>query len=111
MIGGMGSTHEHDLDVSTWTEDASIALNVGYQIPIARGFRIVPKLGIAGTGTETTYGDDWKIDHSGGIRNETSSDMTIRFDYGVNAVFNHRKLLITLGISRCSYSVGVGLEF
>lgn len=110
MLGGLGSTHERDTGVSTWTENASITMHVGYQIPIARGFRIVPKLGVAGTGTVTTYGDDWSISH-GSIKNETSTDMTLYFDYGVNVVFNHRKLLITLGISRCTYTGGIGLEF
>lgn len=109
-IGGTGSSHKHDVNVGEWEEKASMMAHLGYQIPIVKAFRIIPVVGVAGAGTSYTDGYDWNVSH-GQINNKTSTDMSYRFDYGAHLVFNHRKLMINVGVSRYIVSGCIGLEF
>lgn len=109
-IGGLGSTHEHDVKVDTWNEDASFVLQAGYQIPIVKAFRIIPVIGMAGVGEACTDGGDWSVDN-GQINNKVTSSLKYKFDYGAHVVFRHRKLIINLGATRYTLLGGLGLEF
>lgn len=109
-IGGLGSTHEHDVNVGTWNEDASCTLHLGYQVPIVKSFRIIPVIGITGIGEANTNGWDWSVDQ-GQINNEVSTDLIYKFDFGAHIVFKHRKLIINLGGTRYTLLGGLGLEF
>lgn len=109
-IGGTGSTHEHDVNVDTWNEDASWTLHAGYQIPIVKSFRVIPVIGVIGVGEAHTNGYDWNYSH-GQINNKVSVDMTHKFDYGAHLVFSHRKLIINALLTRHAFLGGIGLEF
>lgn len=109
-VGGLGSTHEHDVNVGTWNEKASFTLQAGYQIPLVKSFRIIPVIGTIGIGEAITDGWDWSV-NQGQITNKVSSEIKYNFDYGVHLVFNHRKLIINLGATRYTLFGGLGLEF
>lgn len=109
-VGGLGSTHEHDVNVGTWNEKASFTLQAGYQIPLVKSFRIIPVIGTIGIGEAVTDGWDWSV-NQGQITNKVSSEIKYKFDYGVHLVFNHRKLIINLGATRYTLLGGLGLEF
>lgn len=109
-LGSLGSTHEHDVNVGTWNEDASCTLQAGYQIPIVKSFRIIPVIGMTGVGETKTDGWNWSVNH-GQINNRVSSDLKYRFDYGAHLVFKRRKLIINLGATRYTLLGGLGLEF
>lgn len=110
-IGGLASTHVHDIRVDTWNEESSCMLQLGYQIPIARSLRLIPVIGITGVGEVHTDGWDYDIGPSGTIYNKVTNDLKYKFDYGARIVFNHRKLIINLAASRHTLSGGIGLEF
>lgn len=110
-IGGLGSTHENDIDVGTWNEKSSCMIQFGYQIPIVKSVRVVPVIGIAGVGEVHTDGYDYDIGQSGNVQNKVINDLKYKFDYGARVVFNHRKLIINLAASRYTLSGGIGLEF
>ena len=109
-IGGLGSTHEHDVNVETWNEKASFTLQAGYQIPVVSSFRIIPVIGVIGIGEAHTDGWDWTVDN-GQVNNKASSVIKYKFDYGAHMVFKHRKLIINLGATRYTLLGGLGLEF
>lgn len=109
-LGGIGSSHKHDVQVDTWNEKASFLFHAGYQIPITQSFRIIPVIGTTGVGTVVTDGSDWNISN-GVINNVTAEDITYKFDYGMHFVYNHRKLIVNLAASRYTIFAGIGLEF
>lgn len=109
-IGGLGSTHENDVKVGTWNEEASWTIHAGYQIPIVKSFRVIPVVGVTGVGEAHTNGWDWTV-NDGQIYNDVSVDMKYKFDYGAHLVFNHRKLIVNLGVTRHTLLGGIGLEF
>lgn len=110
-IGGLGSTHENDIEVGTWNEKSSCMIQFGYQIPIVMSVRVIPVIGIAGVGEVLTDGYDYDISQSGTVHNKVTNDLKYKFDYGARIVFNHRKLIINLAVSRYTLSGGIGLEF
>lgn len=109
-IGGLGSTHEHDINVDTWNEDASFMMQAGYQIPVIKSFRLIPVIGITGIGEAQTDGWDWSIQNDR-VNNKVTMNLKYKFDYGIHAVFNHRKLIINFGVTRYTLLGGIGVEF
>lgn len=87
-----------------------VVAHLGYQVPIIKAFRIIPVVGIAGSGRTVTDGYDWEVSQ-GQIENKTYKEMSYRFDYGVHFVYNHRKLVVNIGASRYVFTGCVGLEF
>lgn len=115
-IGGFGSTHENDPRLDTWNEDASFMFQFGYQIPVIKSLRVIPVIGVAGVGEVQTDGYDWKLSYDAfgnltGIDNKVATSIKYKFDYGAHLVFNHRKLIVNLGVTRHSLFGGIGLEF
>lgn len=116
VVGGLGSTHENDPHLDTWNEDASLMCHIGYQIPVVKAFRIIPVLGIVGVGEAHTNGYDWDLKYGAygnltGITNKVTTELEYKFDYGAHLVFNHRKLIVNLGVTRHTLLGGIGLEF
>lgn len=110
-VGGLGSSHKHDMNVGTWTEKASVMVQAGYQIPIVKAFRVIPVVGVAGIGETVTDGYTYYYNNSPYVINKVSSDIKYKFDYGAHFVFNHRKLIVNLSATRYTLLGGLGLEF
>ncbi len=115
-IGWLGSTHKDDPHLDTWNEDASFMFHAGYQIPVVKAFRIIPVLGMVGVGEAHTDGYDWDFTYDAygrptGMTNKVTTELEYKFDYGAHLVFNHRKLIVNLGVTRHTLLGGIGLEF
>lgn len=110
-VMGFPAIHEKDVRVDKWDDKRSFLCHVGYQIPIAQAFRIIPVVGYANISSGVTDGWDWSAG-SDGIYNKYHADKSIsRFDFGGIAVFMHRNLVLSLAATRSAIYGGIGFEF
>jgi hypothetical protein len=109
---GLYPSHKDDVRVGEWSDKTCTLLHIGYQIPITRKVRIIPIIGYSKIAYGTTNGWDWEVDGSGNIDNNYLEKKSISgFDYGGIVVFNWKKLIINVALTKYTMFGGIGLEF
>lgn len=109
-IGGVGSCKLPAGTEPSGKNTASAMLQVGYQIPIVKAFRVIPVAGFAAVGKIVYDNTDGNLSKPGDDP-KTKLAMRYRFDGGVHFVFNHRKLIVNAAITRYTLFGGIGVEF
>lgn len=109
-IGGVGSCKLPDGKKPSGRNTASAMVQVGYQIPVVKAFRIIPVVGTAAVG-KIVYDTEGQEMRKPDEAPKTRLDMRYRFDGGVHMVFNWRKLIVKAAITRYTAFGGVGVEF
>ena len=108
---GKGSTHKSDVRVDKWTESSGTVFHAGYQLPITKGFRLIPVIGYYTLGNTMTDGYDWKVT-SGGISNKTSTSVDSKgLDYGGLMVINSKHVNFYIAGTRYTLYGGVAYQF
>lgn len=109
-IGGVGSCKLPDGTKPSGRNTASAMVQVGYQIPVVKAFRVIPVVGTAAVG-QVVYDTEGQENRKPDEKEKTRLDMRYRFDGGVQFVFNWRKLIVNAAITRYTAFGGVGIEF
>lgn len=106
-----GSSHKSDVKVDKWKESSGTAVHIGYQLPITKGFRLIPVVGYYTLGSVTTDGYDWKVTNNG-ISNKTSNSIDFKgFDYGGVMVFNTKHVNFYAAGTRHTLYGGIAYQF
>lgn len=109
-IGGVGSCKLKEGQEPSGKNTASAMVQVGYQIPVVKQFRIIPVVGTAAVG-KIVYDLENQAARKPGDPEKTKLDMKYHFDAGVHFVFNYRALIINAAITRYTVFGGIGVEF
>lgn len=109
-IGGVGTCKLPDGTKPTGKNTASAMVQLGYQLPVTRSFRIIPVVGTAAVGKIVYDMEDAHL-RAADDPQKTRLDMSYRFDAGVHLVFNYRKLIVNAAITRYTVFGGIGVEF
>ena len=110
-IMGKGSSPKSEVRVDKWSESSGTVFHVGYQLPVTKGFRLIPIVGYYTLGKVTTDGYDWKATSSG-ISNKTSNSIDSKgLDYGGVLVFNIKHINFYAAGTRQTLYGGVAYQF
>lgn len=108
---GKGSSHKSDVKVDKWKESSGTVFHVGYQLPVTKGFRLIPLIGYYTLGSVTTDGYDWKATSSG-ISNKTSNSIDSKgLDYGGSLVFNTKHVNFYAAGTKHTLYGGIAYQF
>ncbi len=109
-IGGVGSCKLPEGKEPSGKNTASAMVQLGYQIPIVKQFRVIPVVGTAAVG-KIVYDLENQENRKPGDPEKTKLDMKYKFDAGVHFVFNYRALIFNAAITRYTVFGGIGVEF
>lgn len=109
-IGGVGNCKMKTEDVLKNKNTASAMIQLGYQIPIVKQFRVIPVVGTAAVG-KVVFDNTDADKRSASDDPKTRLQMKYRFDAGVHFVYNYKKLIVNAAITRYTVFGGVGVEF
>ncbi|NDV84890.1 hypothetical protein [Bacteroides sp. 51] len=111
-VMGWAPSHKNDMGVEKWSDKKCHLAHAGYQIPISKGFRLIPLIGYANVTAGTTDGSDYEFSESGEVHNKFTGDKTISgLDFGGAAVINIKKVNINLALTKYAMFGGVAIEF
>ena len=110
-VMGLGPLHGSDTKVDKWDDKTCFAIHMGYQVPILHCLRVIPMVGYAKVTSGTTDGSNWKSTSNGISNKYTADEATDGLDYGIAAVFNYRKLIVSGTYTRRTIFGSIGIEF
>lgn len=104
-------SHKTSVEVDRWEDEhKAFGWHVGYQIPIAKRFRIIPIVGHVKSVTGDVDGYDWHVGHSGVVNKFNENDVIVDdFDFGGVAVINFKYVNLNLKATR--HTLGATLAF
>lgn len=109
-IGGVGTCKLPDGTRPGGKNTASAMVQLGYQLPVTRNFRVIPVVGTAAIGKIVYDMEDAHL-RADDDPPKTRLKMSYRFDAGIHFVYNYRKLIVNAAITRYTVFGGIGVEF